>query len=104
MAVACLAAAIWQWIELADRLTHLVWFAFKFGTKPNLISAGSFMIIVFFTATAVFTGLGIIATTQLGRTESCFRFCSLLGVLMLIAGALIWGGLLASPLVHIVPR
>ena len=91
VAVVCLAAAIWQWVELADRLNHLVWFALKFGIEPNLISAGIFMVVVFFSATAVFAGLGIVATTQLRRADSRFRFCSLLSVVMLMTGALVWG-------------
>ena len=104
IAFVCLAAAIWQWVELADRIRHLAWFAFKFGIEPHLISAGSFMVVVFFGATALFVGLGIVATRQLRAADSRLRFCSRLSVQMLIAGAVVWGGLLASPLIQIVSR
>ncbi|MEW6305718.1 MAG: hypothetical protein AB1705_19745 [Verrucomicrobiota bacterium] len=100
----CLGAAFWQWVELADRLHHLGRLLFKFGTHSNLISAGSFMVVVFFTATAVFVGLGLVAATQLRRAGSGLRFWSLLSVLMLVTGALVWGSLLASPLIEIVAR
>ena len=104
IAFICLAAAIWQWVELADRIRHLAWFAFKFGIEPNLISAGSFMVVVFFGATAVFVGLGLVATRQLRGADSRLQFCSHLSVQMLIVGAVVWGGLLASPLIQIVSR
>ena len=104
VALACLAAAIWQWVELAGRINHLAWYAVKVGIQPHLIDAGTFMIAVFFAATAVFAAFGTVATAQLRRLESGFQCCSLLSVLMLLEGALIWGGLLASPLVQIVSR
>jgi len=104
IALVCLAAAIYQWVELADRLKHLVWFALKFGIEPHLISAGSFMVVVFFAASAVFISLGIAATTQLRRAQSRLQFCSLVSVVMLLAGAVVWSGLLVSPLVQIVSR
>jgi hypothetical protein len=104
IAALCLAAAIWQWVELADRVHHVLWFAVKFDFAPHLISARIFMVIVFFAGTALFASLGIVATIQLRRAELRYRFCSLLGVLMLVTGALVWGGLLASPLIQIVSR
>jgi hypothetical protein len=104
IAFVCLAAAIWQWLELADRIRHLAWFAFKFGIEPHLISAGSFMVVVFFGATALFVGLGLVASRQLRGADSRLRFCSRLSVQMLIAGAVVWGGLLVSPLIQIVSR
>ena len=104
IAFVCLAAAIWQWVELADRLRHLAWFAFKFGVEPHLITAGSFMVVVFFAATAIFVALGLVATRQLRGADSRVRFCSRLSVQMLIAGAVVWGGLLASPLIQVVSR
>src|SRR5438477_142097 len=104
IAFVCLAAAIVQCIQVADRVAHVAWFAYKFGVEPHLITAGSSMLVVFFGATAVFVGLGSVATDRLRRAESRLRFCSLLSVQMLIAGALVWGGLLASPLIQIVSR
>ena len=103
-AIACLAAAIWQWVELSDRLTQLFWLAFKFGIEPRLLTAGAFMVVVFFFGTSISLGLAIVATRQLRRADSHFRFCSVLSVLMLATGALVWGGLLASPLIQIVSR
>ena len=104
IAFICLAAAIVQCIQVADRVAHVAWFAYKFGVEPHLITVGSSMLIAFFGATAGFVGLGLAATDRLRRVESHFRFCSLLSVQMLIAGALVWGGLLASPLIQIVSR
>ena len=104
MAFVCLAAAIVQCIQVADRVTHVAWFAYKFGVEPHLITAGSSTLVVFFGSTAVFVGLGLVATDRLRTAKSRFRFCSLLSVQMLIAGALVWGGLLASPFIQIVTR
>ena len=104
LAFACLGAAVWQWVELADRLSHLVWFALKFGLEPNLITAGKFMATVFFAASGSCIGLGLIATSQLRRTNSRFWLVSWLSVLMLVVGSIVWGGLLSSPLIRIVSR
>jgi len=104
IALICLAAAIWQCVEVADRVTHLSRMAYKFGVEPQLISASTSMVGIFFGATAVFVVLGIVATERLRRLQSPIRFCSLLSVLMLLAGALVWGGMLISPFVQIVSR
>jgi hypothetical protein len=74
---------MWQWVELVGRISHLLWFTFKFGIEPHLITVGTSMIAVFFAATAVFAVLGTVATVQLRRLESPFQCCSLLSVLML---------------------
>ena len=60
------------------------------------------MMIVFFGATAAFVSLGLVAGERLRRVQSRFRYVSLLGVMLLLAGALVWGGLLASPFVRVV--
>ena len=75
--------------------------AFKFGVEPELISAGTSMVVIFFGGTAVFVAHGLIATNRLRCIKSPSRFISLLSVQMLIAGALVWGGILVSPFVQI---
>ena len=104
VALACLAAAIWQSVEVAGRVTHLATIAWKTGIEPSLISAGTTMVFSFFGATVFFVLLGLVATDRLRNANSTFRFCSLLSVQILLAGAIIWGGLLCTPFVQIIPR
>jgi hypothetical protein len=104
VALACLASAIWQSVEVAGHVAHVATNAWKIGAEPGLISAGTTMLFIFFGATVVFVSLGLFATDRLRRADSPFRFISLLSVQILLAGAIVWGGLLCTPFVEIVQR
>jgi hypothetical protein len=102
--IVCLGSAIIQGYLVGDRIRHLTTIVWKIGGGPGLISAGREMILLFFPATVAFLTLGFIATDRLRYQASSFRFLSMLGTQILIAGALIWGAMLASPYVQIVAR
>ncbi|MDB6132022.1 MAG: hypothetical protein JWM59_265 [Verrucomicrobiales bacterium] len=104
MPFVCLVAAIWQWAEIADRIRHLARFVSKFGIEPGLITAGSSMVFGFYGATAFFIVLALVAAEQLKGADWWIWSASKLSVRMLLVGALVWGGLLASPLIVIAPR
>jgi hypothetical protein len=70
----------------------------------GLITAGVVMIVVFFLFTAVFVALGLITADHFLKQRSWFSLPAILGTQILIAGALIWGAMLASPYVEIVNR
>src|SRR6266511_3285393 len=54
IAFACLAAAIWQSVEVAGRVAHGATIAWKTGVGPGLISAGTTMLFRFFGDTVIF--------------------------------------------------
>lgn len=102
--LACLCAGCFQGYEVTARIQHLTTMAWKLGVEPGLISAGREMIVVFFVATAIFLALGLVSADKLRKEESLFRFASLLGSEILIAGAMVWAAMAASPYVQIVNR
>lgn len=104
LSVVCLVAAMWQWIEVAGRVWHCAVMAWKFGFETPLISAGSTMIGVFFIASAGFIGIGGIAAVILRSENPRWRHCADASVAMLIGGGVVWGSLLASPLVTVLQR
>ena len=100
IAIVCLAVAGWQAYAVVGQIAHVTTNAWKFGVE-NLqpISAGTTMTVAFFITTAVFVALGLVATDRLQRASSPMRFCSLLSVLLLLSGAIVYGGMLCSPVV-----
>ena len=100
----CLAAAVWQCYEVAARIAQLSTMTWKFGVEPGAIDAGISTTVIFFAASAALIILGLFATDRLRAASSPMRFCSMLAVQMLVAGAVIWGGLLSSPVVALSPR
>ncbi len=102
--IVCLGSAIIQGYCVGDRIRHLTTIAWKIGIGQGLISTSREMIVVFFVATAAFLALGFIATDHLRYQASSFRFVSMLGTQILIAGGIIWGAMLVSPYVQIVAR
>jgi hypothetical protein len=103
-ALLCLGAGCYQGYEVAGKIQHLTTMAWKLGVEPGLISAGREMIVIFFVVTAVFLGLGLVATDKPLKLKSWFRFASMLDSEILIAGAMIWAAMVASPYVQIVSR
>jgi hypothetical protein len=101
----CLGAGCYQAHEVAERVRHLTTIAWKMGMDSfALITAGVVMIVVFFLFTGVFVALGLITTDHFLRQRSWFSLPAILGTEILIAGAIIWGAMLASPYVEIVNR
>lgn len=104
VAAVCLVAAMWQWAEVASRLSHCAVMVWKFGFEKPLISAGSTMVGVFFIASAGFIGLGGTAVMALRSENSRWRHWADASVAMLIGGGIVWGSLVLSPLVTVLPR
>lgn len=100
----CFVAAVWQWVEVGGRLAHCGVMVFKFGFAPPFITAGTSMIAVFFSATSIFVALAGFARMMMPDVESLWRRCAEASVAMLLCGAIVWGGLLASPIVAVVHR
>ena len=105
VAVVCIAVACWQAYAVAGQVAHVTTNAWKFGVDHlQPISVGSTMTIVFFVATALFVAVGVAATDALQRSRSPMRFCSLLAVIILLAGAIVYAGMLLSPVVTVNAR
>jgi hypothetical protein len=104
LASLCLFAALWQWLEVAGHLWVCAVEVWRCGLEQPLISAGSTMIAVFFAASAACIGLAGIARVFLRQEESRWQRCAGAAVVMLTTGAILWGGLLCSPLIKVVRR
>jgi hypothetical protein len=100
----CLGVACYQGYEVEERLRHIATIGWKGGIEPGLISASILMIVVFFVLTAIFMGIALVATNRLLKERSWFSLAAILSGEILIAGAIIWSALLASPYVDIVNR
>lgn len=73
----------------------------KFGVSGASISAGYIMIVIFFGATAIFTHLAYDAVRRLKGQSSLYRTLAFTSIVLLVSGALMWLGLLLSPLVYV---
>jgi hypothetical protein len=100
----CLAAASYQGYEVEERTRHVITISWKLGIEPGLISAGVVMIVTFFVLTAIVLGIALVATNHLLRERSWFSLPAILAAEILIAGAILWTAMLASPYVDIVNR
>jgi hypothetical protein len=99
-----MVGAVCQAIVVADRINHIGWMAYKFGPGPQLITAGSSATILFFGGSTFLIVLGILTARRLRASNSPLYYCSFFSITLLATGALVWGSLLASPLIKIVER
>ena len=101
----CLGAAAIQCYGVAGRIAHVTTFAWKFGVENvTPVDVGVSTTVLFFVGSVVFIALGLAATDRLQRAASPMRFCSLFAVLVLISGAIVYGGMLVSPVLVLAPR
>ncbi|MBK1856591.1 hypothetical protein JO972_16625 [Verrucomicrobiaceae bacterium 5K15] len=104
LSLCCLFVAFWQWYEVFGRATHIRIMIDKFGIGGANISAGIMMIFVFFIGTFLSLFVASVSFRRLKTISSFYRTCALTSMVLLISGALIWAGLIVSPLVEIAPR
>ena len=62
------------------------------------------MLVVFLVLTMAFLSLSMVAADRLYGIGSVFRFGAVLAASLLIAGAIVWLGMIASPAVIVVSR
>jgi hypothetical protein len=92
------AGALQNWL-VCDRIAHAATRCWKTGLEHPLIGAGRTARVVFTVGSICATIAGLAAAHRVDHSR--YRLCSHLGVQMLIAGGLVWFGLIASPLVDL---
>jgi hypothetical protein len=103
-ALSAIVAGI-QLLAVSDRISHFTTIAWKTGIETSsVIDAGKTMLFIFFGASAAFLCLALISEEKLRNQKSNFLYVSKIAGLSLIAGMVIWGGMVASPYVIISNR
>src|SRR5437764_70600 len=103
MAVLCALVAAVQCIAVLGQVSHLGTLVWKAGCEQAL-SAGSSMLVTFFGLSLFFIAASVFTSRRLTQMQSRLRYCSLVASHFLTAGALLWAGLILSPLVFVMER
>ena len=103
VALVCGIAAVMQNLLVAGRIVQIATLTWKMDFASAVITAGSTMLIVFFSAPL---GCGLLAWLARRRLPAgdIFRRISNGSLLALAIGAGVWGGLVCSPFVVYVRR
>lgn len=96
-------AACSQWYEVGVRIAQIRHFVWKFSDPSYWAATASLSmgVVVFFVASGLAIWLGFRARRAAQPVHPMISCLTGVATIMLIVGAVTWGALLASPLVHI---
>ena len=103
-AIVALGVAACQWFSLGEQLVHGIVLILKTGWSAPVLTAGTGMLKIFFVLTAVAGGAGALAARRLRQSSPAFERCARVATYGLAGGAVLWLGLIASPIVDLVKR
>jgi hypothetical protein len=104
IAIGVLGAAACQWLSLGDQIVHGVVLTLKTGWGTPVLTAGTGMLKVFLALTTVAAAGGVLAARRLRPSAPAFERCARVATYSLVGGAVLWLGLVASPIVELVQR
>jgi hypothetical protein len=100
-AVACLGFAALQWLKIATKLVHAIELGLKVGFELPLARASTHS----FAAFCVLSGAALLVSlsvrSRVKTTSPPFTRMADVATVMLLAGACLWLGLVASPLIEL---
>ena len=104
IAIGVLGMAACQWLSLGDQIVHGIVLTLKTGWGTPVLTAGTGMLRIFLALTAVGVAVGAFAAGRLRRSAPAFARCARVAMYSLLSGAVLWLGLIASPIVDLVQR
>ena len=104
VAIGVLGVAACQWLSIGDQIVHGAVLTLKTGWTTPVLTAGTRMLEVFLVLTAIATVAGSLAFRRLRASSSGFGLCARTATYSLVGGAVVWLGLIVSPIVDLVQR